>query len=156
MKGEFNVMFSAPVKTAIGAAGLAVAAVFAATPAAAQTGKFGTMEELTAAGGSEVADYSVSNLKPSGNNDGVWVADVTVKAAKGTVTPVIGDFNAQAGDGSKYTAIEGRNPDGLTNQPIAPGSSRSGKLYFGVNGGTQPDSVVYSTGNNADQLVWKG
>lgn len=150
-------MFSTNVKTAIGAAGIAAAAVFAAAPALAAPAPkpFGAMEAIAGAHGDEVADYTVSNLRPSGNNDGVWVADVTVKAAKGTVTPIIGDFNARAANGQNYTAIEGQNPDGLTNQPLAPGAARSGKLYFQVNG-PDPDSVVYSTGGNAEQAIWKG
>jgi hypothetical protein len=153
-------MFSAiTIKTAAAAAGIAAATVLTTTTAttawAGPAKPFGSMQEITGASGAEVTDYMVSDLQPSGNNDGVWSANVTVKSVKGTTTPVIGDFNARADDGTSYTTIEGTNPGGLTNQPIAPGNAATGKIYFQVNNGAAPNSVVYSTGGNADQLVWK-
>lgn len=149
---------SMTLKTAAGAAGLAAAGAVTAVPADASpsVAPMGTMEQISGANGAEVTDYTVNNLRPSGHHDGVWFADVTAKAAKGPVTPIIGDFNARAANGATYTAIEGANPGGLTNQPIPPGSARTGKVYFQVNNGTPPDSVVYNAGGNSNNaLIWK-
>jgi hypothetical protein len=145
------------VRTAAAAIGLAAAGVITAVPASAapQNVPFGKTAAISAAAGTEVADYTVKDLQPTGNNDGVWFSDVTVTAGKGDVTPIIGDFNARAADGTNYTTIEGANPDGLTNQPIAPGRSASGRIYFQVNSGPAPNSVVYSVGG-APQTIWKG
>ncbi len=146
------------LKTAAGAVGITAAGILTAATASANPDvvPFGHMAALTGAGGSQVTDYTVGNVQPSGHNDGIWFTDVTVTSAKGTVTPIIGDFNARAANGATYTVLEGTQPDGLSNQPIAPGGSTSGKIYFTVGGGAAPDSVVYSLGNGADQLVWKG
>jgi hypothetical protein len=146
------------LKTTAGAIGIAAAGILTATTASANPDvvPFGHMASLSGAGGSQVTDYTVGNIQPSGHNDGVWFADVTAKSAKGTVTPIIGDFNARGANGATYTVLEGTNPDGLSNQPIAPGGSTSGRIYFTVGAGTPPDSVVYSLGDGADQLIWKG
>jgi hypothetical protein len=144
------------MKTAAAAAGIAAAGVLTATMANADPNPmpFGRTAAVGGAAGAEVADYTVRDLQPSGNNDGVWFSDVTVTAGKGTVTPLIGDFNARATDGTTYSVIEGTNPGGLTNQPIAPGTSTSGKIYYQVSG-TNPDSVVYSVGGDNAQAIWK-
>ncbi len=147
------------IKTATGAAAIAAVGLLTATAASAGNGaiqRFGTTEQLSGAGGAEITNYTVKDLRPSGNNDGVWFADVTATSAKGVVTPIIGDFNARAANGENYTSIEGANPGGLSNQPLRPGAASSGKIYFQVNNGTPPDSVVYNTGGNNDMLVWKG
>lgn len=146
------------IKTAAGAAAIAAAATLTAVPALAKPDvvPFGGTAEMHGAGGAEVTGYTVRDLQPSGNNDGVWFADVTVRADKGAVTPIVGDFNARAANGATYTSIEGSSPDGLTNQPITPGSVASGRIYFQVNSGSAPDSVVYSTGTNGDQVIWTG
>jgi hypothetical protein len=145
------------VRTAAAAIGIAAAGVMTAVPASAapQTVPFGKTAAISGAAGTEVADYTVNNVQPTGNNDGTWYSDVTVTAGKGDVTPIIGDFNARAGDGTNYTTIEGTNPDGLTNQPIAAGQSASGRIYFQVNNGPAPNSVVYSIGGTP-QVIWKG
>ncbi|HZE15103.1 MAG TPA: DUF1942 domain-containing protein [Mycobacterium sp.] len=145
------------IKTAAGAAGIAAAAILTAATASADPDvlPFGRMAQMSGAGGSEVTDYTVKNLQPSGRNDGVWYSDVTVTAARGVVTPIIGDFNARAADGTTYTTIEGANPDGLTNQPIPPGGAAHGRIFFQVNNGPAPDSVVYNTGGNRDTVIWK-
>lgn len=149
---------SMTLKTAAGAAGIAAAGAVTAIPADASpsVAPMGTMEQVSGANGAEVTDYTVNDLQPSGHHDGVWFADVTAKAAKGVTTPIIGDFNARAANGATYTAIEGANPDGLTNQPIPPGSTRTGKVYFQVNNGPAPDSVVYSAGRgDSNALIWR-
>lgn len=145
------------VKIAAGAAAIAAAGILTSPAASADPTiqRFGTTERLVSANGAEVRDYTVKNLQPSGNNDGVYFSDVTVQAVQGVVTPIIGDFNARAADGTNYSAIEGNSPDGLTNQPIAPGGAANGRVYFQVDNGPAPNSVVYNNGV-ADELIWTG
>jgi Domain of unknown function (DUF1942) len=145
-------------KAAAGAAGIVAAGLLTATTAfaAAPTfGRFGAMQQFVSASGQEVTDYTVRDLLPSGHNDGVWYSDVTVKAAKGDVTPIVGDFNARAANGATYTSIEGANPYGLTNQSLPHGAQATGRIYFQVNNGMPPDSVVYSPGGAINLLTWQ-
>jgi hypothetical protein len=144
-------------KTTAAAAGIAAVGILTATPAFAdpQVLPFGQTAEIPSAGGSEVIAYTVNNLKPSGNNDGVWYSEVTAKGVKGSATPVIANFNARAANSSTYAVMKGNEPGGLPNQPIAPGTQTSGKLYFDVRGGTAPDSVVYRDVTGTDKVVWK-
>ena len=147
------------IKAAAGAAGITAAGLLTATTAfaAAPTfARFGTTEQFAGARGQEVTDYTVRDLLPSGHNDGVWYSDVTVKAVKGDVTPIVGDFNARAANGATYTSIEGANPYGLTNQPLRQGAQATGRIYFQVNNGAPPDSVVYSPGGAVNLLTWQG
>lgn len=157
---DFNVTFSdSPknaAKAALAGAGLAVAAVFTATSAAAAPPKpFGTMEQSVGPYGNEVADITVKSLQPSGNNDGIWYSDVTIKSVKGHPPPHIGAFNAVAPDGTSYTAVLGGNPDGIPDADIPQGQSRSGRVYFGVKGGPAPNSVNYTPIADGEVLLWK-
>ncbi|MGH3560663.1 MAG: DUF1942 domain-containing protein [Mycobacterium sp.] len=146
------------MKTTAAAAGIATAGILTATPAFAgpEVLPFGQAAEISSSGGSDVINYTVGNLKPSGHNDGVWYSDVTARGVKGSATPVIADFNARAGNSSTYWVMKGNEVDGLPNQPIAPGSQTTGRLYFEVRSGTPPDSVVYRDGAGNDKVVWKG
>ncbi|WP_419866398.1 DUF1942 domain-containing protein [Mycobacterium kyorinense] len=150
-------MFSkVAMKTTAAAAGIAAAGVLTATPAFAdpQVVQFGQSAEIPSSSG--VIDYTVGDLQPSGHNDGVWYSDVTAKSVSGSPTPVIADFNARAVNSSTYAVMKGNEVDGLPNQPIAPGTQTTGKLYFDVRGGTAPDSVVYRDAAGVDKVVWKG
>lgn len=146
------------IKTATGAIGIAAAGLLTAATASANPDvmPFGHTAQLSNAGGAEVTGYTVGNLQPSGHNDGVWFSDVTARANKSSVTPIIGDFNARAADGATYTSMQGTQPYGLSNQPIAPGGQSHGRIYFDVGLGPAPDSVVYTTGGGSDRLIWKG
>ncbi|MEW2484329.1 DUF1942 domain-containing protein [Mycobacterium sp. NPDC049093] len=143
------------MKTMAAAAGIAAAGMVAATPAYAdpETLQFGQTAEVPSPNGA--IDYTVSNLQPSGHNDGIWYADVTAEAVSGSPTPNISDFNARAVNSSTYADMKGNQTDGLANQPIAPGSQTTGRLYFDVRGGTAPDSVVYRDAGGTDKVVWK-
>lgn len=151
---------SSAMKVAIGATGIATAAVFTAATAAAVNPtiqRLGTSEQLV--DGPLVTAYTVSNLQPSninlpvvGAQGQIWQADVTATANSGTVTPLVSDFNARAGDGTNYRVIEEGTPNGLSPAPIAQGAQSSGKLYFNVTG-TPPNSVVYNDGVE-DVLIW--
>jgi hypothetical protein len=144
-------------KTTAVAAGIAIAGILMATPAFAgpEVLSFGQTAAISSANGSEIIDYTVGNLQPSGHNDGVWYSEVTARGVKGSATPVIADFNARAVNSSTYAVMKGNEPDGLPNQPIAPGTQTTGKLYFDVRGGTAPDSVVYRDAAGMDKVVWK-
>ncbi len=144
------------LKTTAAAAGIAAAGVLAATPALAdpEALPFGESAEIPSPGGA--IEYTVSNLQPSGHNDGIWYSDVTARAVSGAPTPNISDFNARAVNSSTYADMKGNETDGLPNQPIAPGTQTYGRIYFDVRGGTMPDSVVYRDAGGTDKVVWKG
>lgn len=143
------------LKTATVAVGIATAGTLATTPASAdpQVVGFGQTEEIQSPGGA--IDYTVSDLKPSGHNDGIWYSDVTARATSGSPTPNIADFNARAVNSSTYAVMKGNEVDGLPNAPIAQGSQTTGRLYFDVRSGTVPDSVVYRDAGGHDKVVWK-
>lgn len=145
------------LKAMAAAAGIAAAGALTGIPASAdpEVVPFGNMAEVSSAGGSQVIDYTVSDLQPSGHNDGVWYSEVTARAVRGSVTPNIADFNARAVNSSTYAVMKGNETDGLPNQPIAEGTEATGRLYFDVRGGTAPDSVVYRDAAGVDQIVWK-
>ncbi|SKH38159.1 FHA domain-containing protein [Mycobacteroides abscessus subsp. bolletii] len=142
-------------KSAVAAAGLAVAGMLAATPAQADPEDldFGQKAEIPSPGGAIA--YTVSTLEPSGHNDGIWYSDVTAQAVSGSPTPNIADFNARAVNSSTYAVMKGNEPDGLPNQPLTTGSQTTGRVYFDVRGGTAPDSVVYRDAGGTDKVVWK-
>ena len=75
--------------------GLATAGILTATPGLAdpQAVPFGQSAEIPSPGGA--INYTVSDLQPSGHNDGIWYSDVTATAVSGTPTPNIADFNAR-------------------------------------------------------------
>jgi hypothetical protein len=156
---ECEVMFSKlALKTkAVAAAGIATAGILTASPAMAdpQAVAFGQSAEIPGAAGAGAISYTVGNLQPSGHNDGAWYSDVTARGVSGTPTPNIADFNARAVNGSTYAVMKGNQPDGLPNQPLAPGAQATGRLYFDVKGGTAPDSVVYRNAGGTDLVVWK-
>ncbi|HEX7322566.1 MAG TPA: DUF1942 domain-containing protein [Mycobacterium sp.] len=143
------------VKTAVAAAGVAMAGILAAAPALAdpQVVPFGQTEEIQSPGGA--IEYTVGDLQPSGHNDGIWYSDVTARAVAGSPTPNIADFNARAVNSSTYAVMKGNEVEGLPNAPIAVGRQTTGRLYFDVRSGTAPDSVVYRDAAGVDKVVWK-
>lgn len=143
------------VKATVTAAGIATAGILVATPAVAdpQALAFGQSAELSSMGGT--IDYTVSNLQPSGHNDGVWYSDVTATGVSGNATPNIADFNARAVNSSTFAVMKGNETDGLPEGPLPLGTPVKGRLYFNVRNGTNPDSVVYRDAGGADKAVWK-
>lgn len=142
-------------KTTAAIAVLAAAAIVPAAPAFAdpQVLQFGQMAEISSLGGT--IDYTVSNLQPSGHNDGVWYSDVTAKGVSGNATPNIADFNARAVNSSTFAVLKGNQTDGLPEGPLPLGTPVTGRLYFDVRNGTSPDSVVYRDAGGSDKVVWK-
>lgn len=150
-------MFSRMALKTVGtAAGIAAAGTVMATPALAdpQELHFGQMAEISSMGGT--IDYTVSDLKPSGHNDGVWYSDVVAKGVSGNATPNIADFNARAVNSSTFAVMKGNETDGLPNGPLPLGQQVTGRIYFDVRNGTSPDSVVYRDAGGTDKVVWKG
>lgn len=142
-------------KTTAVAAGIVTAGVLVATPALAdpESLTFGQQAEISSMGGT--IDYTVSNLQPSGHNDGVWYSDVTATGVSGNATPNIADFNARAVNSSTFAVMKGNETDGLPEGPLPLGTPVKGKLYFNVRNGTNPDSVVYRDAGGTDKVVWK-
>ena len=153
---------STTVKTAIGATGIAAASVFAAGTAVAAPptmGGFGASEQLV--DGPLITNYTVSNLEPSNvtipgymPKGQLYQANIAVQANSGTITPLVSDFNARAGNGGQqYRVIDTVPlPNGLSPAPILQGSQSTGTLYFDVTG-AQPNQVVYNDGVQ-DVLLW--
>ncbi|ORV49305.1 hypothetical protein AWC02_06815 [Mycolicibacter engbaekii] len=148
------------VKTAAGAAGIAVLGVFAVSTATAEPAiqPFGTPEQLD--DGALATTYTVSGLGPADvvipgyqPRGKLYQADVTAHADRGTVTPVVADFSARAGDSQAYRVINTvPTPGGISPGPIPAGSAADGKIYFDVIG-PPPDEVVYNDGVQ-DVLIW--
>jgi Domain of unknown function (DUF1942) len=147
-----------------GVAGLAIAASGALAPSAVAdptVDTFGGWNRLIDDGGAVITIWKVSDLKPSTDTipgyplaGKLWEATAAVRAAKGTVTPIIPDFNARAANGTNYQVLwQAAAPAGISGATIPQGTKSSGKLYFDVTG-PSPTQVVY---NNAgtDLLVWK-
>lgn len=149
------------VKTAIGAAAIATAGVLGAATASAAPPAiqgFGTSQQLV--DGPMVTNYTVSNLQPTDlvipgytPQGKLYQADITAKSDSGTVTPLISDFNARAGNGQTYHVIDNAAaPNGISPAPINQGQQSSGKMYFDVTG-PPPNGVVYNDGVQ-DVLIW--
>lgn len=145
---------------AAGAAGIAALSIFSATTAMAEPAiqPFGTPELLN--DDAMATSYTVSNLEPASvtipgyqPHGKLYQADVTARADRGTVTPVVSDFNARAADSDTYRVINTvPTPGGINPGPIAQGAAANGKVYFDVTG-PPPDGVVYNDGVQ-DVLIW--
>jgi hypothetical protein len=149
------------IKTAVGAAGIAVAGVLAAATAAAAPPNiqgFGTSEPLI--DGALVTNYTVSNLQPSSvaipgytPKGTLYQADVIVRSDGGLITPMVNDFIARGPNGQNYRVIDKvQAPGSLNPAPIPQGSESTGTLYFDVTG-APPNGVVYNDGMQ-DILMW--
>ncbi|MUL83062.1 MULTISPECIES: MPT63 family protein [unclassified Mycolicibacterium] len=148
---------------AVAAAGFAALGI--ACPTASASGgyphiqKFGTPEDLVDGAGSIVQTWTVRDLRPSTDAIGwpvhgqLWQADATVKATRGTVTPIVSDMNARAANGQTYQDLAlVASPRTVRAATIAQGNQSAGKLYFDVVG-PPPDGVVYNAGGR-DLLMW--
>lgn len=148
------------VATAAAAGGIAMASVFAATPASAAPNiqGFGTSQQLV--DGPMVTDYTVSNLQPSNvtipgytPKGTLYQADISVRSDGGVVTPMVNDFIARGPNGQDYRVIDKvGTPNGLSPAPIQQGNESTGTLYFDVTG-APPNGVVYNDGMQ-DVLIW--
>ncbi len=150
------------VQTAIGAAGIAAASVFAAPIASAappNMQEFGTSESLV--DGPMVTAYTVSNLRPSSiaipgytPKGTLYQADITATSDGGTVTPVLKDFSARGPNGQTYELVDQvAVPNGLNPAPIPQGSESRGTAYFDVTG-PPPMGVIYNDDQLQQHLIW--
>lgn len=122
---------------------------------------FGGWNHLVDNDGAVITIWKISDLKPSTDTipgyplaGRLWEATAKVRAAKGSVTPIIPDFNARAADGASYPVLwQAATPAGISGATIQQGDASSGKLYFDVTG-PAPSQVVYNNGVE-DLLVWK-
>lgn len=148
------------VATAAAAGGIALASVFAATPASAAPNiqGFGTSQQLV--DGPLITDYTVSNLQPSNvtipgytPKGTLYQADISARSDGGVVTPMVNDFIARGPNGQDYRVIDKVGvPNGLSPAPIPQGTESTGTLYFDVTG-APPNGVVYNDGMQ-DILIW--
>jgi hypothetical protein len=145
-------------------AGLAIAANGALAPSAAAdptVDTSGGWNRLIDGNGGVITIWEVSDLKPSTDTipgyplaGKLWEATAAVRAAKGTVTPIIPDFNARAANSVNYPVLwQAATPAGISGATIPQGAKSTGKLYFDVSG-PAPTQVVYSNAGT-DLLVWK-
>lgn len=119
--------------------------------------RFGSHQQVGDGGG--VQDWSVTDLKKSGDvapgfpvAGQLWEATATVTAVSGTSTPVIPNFNATSDGGSYPVLWQVASPQGISAATLAQGQTSTGKIYFDVTGG-DPMAVTYTTGG-AKPLMW--
>jgi hypothetical protein len=149
--------------TSTAVVGLTAATIATAASASAYSnvGKFGTYERLYDAGGAVVAAWSVDNLEPSAAtirgyplHGKLWEATATVKAVRGTVTPIIPNLNARTDHGRNYQALwEAFTGAGISGATLAQGGRSTGKIYFDATGDA-PTRVMYNNGVE-DLLIWE-
>ena len=138
------------VLSAVAAVGIAVSVATAPTASAYSTvGKFGSYEKLYDAGGAIVTAWTVNNLKPSTDTIAdyplagkLWEATATIKAVRGTVTPLIPNLNARGRRRPQLPSPLGRlYPAGIS-EACRPRPRSTGKIYFDVTGEAPPGSCT--------------
>ena len=82
----------------------------------------------------------------------LWEVTVTTELDNGGV-PVLSGFFARADDADYPALWTVASPLGLPPNPLPPGGSATGKIYFDVTG-SAPDSVGYRTGSG-DVILWE-
>jgi len=142
----------------IGAAGIVVASTAAADGGETTVTPIGGQAEL--ANGEVVQAWTVLELQPSLDmipypvQGTLWEAIVTNQAVRGSVTPIISDFNARSVGGENYRALfQVPTAMGISPATLAEGQEADGKVYFDVTG-DDPSSVVYNAFGQ-DLIVWE-
>lgn len=129
------------MRTAAALAAVAVSVSMALAPTAAadpSVDTFGGWNHLVDDGGAVITVWKISNLKPSTDTvpgypvaGTLWEATAAVRAAKGSVTPIIPDFNARAAGGANYPVLwQAATAAGISGATIPQGAKSTGKLYF--------------------------
>ena len=132
----------------LGVAAIAIGMTMAPPASAANLIKeFGQPESLKDVYGNAMITYTVQGLRPSSDaiphNGRLYESMVTNDGG----VPLAALFNARAEGGANYRVLANAGPE-----PVPPGGSSTGKLYFDVVG-DEPNSVVYNDGVQ-DLLVW--
>lgn len=121
---------------------------------------FGAAQQLPDAGGG-TQEWTVASLKKSGAvlpgyqpAGQLWEAEVTVRAAEGTVTPLIPNLAGHA-KGEYYPALwQVATDQGLSAATLTEGQTSSGTVYFDATG-SDPTAVVYGGGDGAvPAMMW--
>lgn len=121
--------------------------------------RFGAAQQLPDAGGG-TQEWTITGLKksaallpgytPAGQ---LWEASVTVRAARGTITPLIPNLAAHT-KGAHYPVLwQVATDQGLPATTLDEGQTSSGTLYFDVTG-PDPMAVIYGTGGAAPAMMW--
>ena len=142
---------------------LLTAATALAAPASAREHghhQFGSPQQLADAGGAVVQEWTVADLQKSTTilpgyapHGELWEASVTVRAATGTVLPIIPDLNAVSAGGQRSPVLwQIASPQGLPASTLPQGQSSSGKVYFDVVR-ADPMAVIYDNGTGTP-LMW--
>ena len=148
--------------TTITAALIAAATAFTGPAFATEHGhhEFGSAQQIVDAGGAVVQEWVITDLQkstavlPGYTPRGVlWEASATVRAAAGTVTPIIPNLHAVSADGQHYPVLwQIANAQGLPATTLGRGQSSSGTVYFDAIG-ADPMAAVYADGNGT-HLMW--
>ncbi len=121
--------------------------------------RFGAVQQLSDAGGG-TQEWVVTALKksaavlpgysPAGQ---LWEASATVRAARGTITPLIPNLAAHA-RGAHYPVLwQVGTAEGLPGVTLDEGQTSSGTLYFDITG-PDPMAVVYGNGGSSPAMMW--
>ena len=151
------------VLTATITAALIASATAMAAPASAREHghhQFGTPQQLVDAGGAVVQEWAVTDLQkstatlpgytPRGQ---LWEASASVRAATGTVTPIIPNLYAVTTGGQRYAVLwQMATPHGLPATTLTQGQTSNGTVYFDVVG-AEPMAVIYDNGTGTP-LMW--
>jgi hypothetical protein len=143
---------------AAGAVAIVGAPAAAADDAETTVTSIGGQAELV--NGDVVQAWTVLELQPSLDfipyqpQGTLWEAIVTDEAIRGSVTPIVADFNARAESGENYRALfQVPTAQGISPATLSQGQEVGGKIYFDVTG-TDPSSVVYNS-MGQDLIVWQ-
>lgn len=123
--------------------------------------RFGSPQQRVDADGAVVQEWTIAGLRESEDalpgytpRGQLWEAAATLRAVKGTVTPLIPSFYAAAPGGQRVGVVlwQAATPQGIPPTTLAQGQSSTGKIYFDVVGG-DPMGIVYDDGAGG-LLMW--
>ncbi|WP_407667572.1 DUF1942 domain-containing protein [Mycolicibacterium arseniciresistens] len=122
--------------------------------------QFGSPQQLSSPDGAVVQEWVVTDLKKSTaalpgytRRGQLWEATATVRAANGTVTPIIPNLYAVSAGGQRSVVLWAvATPQGIPATTLTPGQSSTGKVYFDVVG-SDPMAVIYDAGTGTP-LMW--
>ncbi|YCU53807.1 DUF1942 domain-containing protein [Mycobacteroides abscessus] len=121
--------------------------------------RFGAAQQLADAGGG-IQEWTITGLKKSADvlpgytpTGQLWEASATVRADRGTITPLIPNLAAHAMSGHYPVLWQVATDQGLPATTLEEGRSSSGTVYFDVTG-PDPMAVVYTAGGGAPAMMW--